>query len=149
MTARLHLAAEEDLPKLLPLVAAFHAHEAIVSTEAQREDAVLPLLQGSPHGAIWLIGPRRAPVGYIALSFGWSIRTGGMNATVDEFFVRESIRGRGMGTEVVSTLVPQLAQAGLTAMTLEIAPDNTRARRTYEARGFRMRDKYQMMTWRA
>ncbi len=98
-------------------------------------------------GAIWLIGPRRAPVGYIAISFGWSIELGGMDGFVDEFFIRENVRGRGMGTEVLSQLIPQLAQAGLMALHLEVTPGNTRAQKLYSRRGFKMRDGHQLMSW--
>lgn len=149
MSAALHLATEADLDRLLPMVAAYHAFDNIHKTDEHRRDAILPLLQGSPHGAIWLIGPRRAPVGYIAISFGWSIELGGMDGFIDEFFIRENIRGRGMGTEVLAALLPQLAQAGLKALHLEVAKDNGNARKLYLKQGFEMRDGYNLMTWLA
>ena len=52
----LHLASPEDLPKLLPLVSAFHEHQGFNTSPEHQHDAILPLLEGSPHGAIWLIG---------------------------------------------------------------------------------------------
>ncbi len=149
MTAALSLATEADLDRLLPLVAAYHAHEGIEQDDEARRAALAPLLAGSPHGAVWLIGPRRAPVGYIAVSFGWSIELGGMDGFLDEFYIRERVRGRGMGTEALSALLPELAQAGLVALSLEVAPDNARAVKLYERRGFRLRDGYHLMTWRA
>ncbi|WP_374213217.1 GNAT family N-acetyltransferase [Psychromarinibacter sediminicola] len=145
----MHLADADDLDRLLPLVAASHAHEGIEQDDATRRAALAPLLEGSPHGAIWLIGPRRAPVGFIAISFGWSIEMGGLDGFVDEFFIRESVRGRGVGTEVLMGLLPQLAQAGVTALHLEVGRDNDRARKLYEKRGFRMREGNSLMTWRA
>ena len=93
MTAALHLATEADLDKLLPLVAGYHAFEGIDPGDDHRRDALAPLLQGSPLGAVWLIGPKRAPVGYIAVSFGWSIEMGGMDGFIDEFFIRETVPG--------------------------------------------------------
>ena len=99
-------------------------------------------------GAVWLIGLRRAPVGYIALSFGWSIEFGGMDGIIDEFFIRENVRGRGMGTEVLMALMPQLAQAGLKALHLEADPANEPALRLYQRRGFKVRDGYHFLTWR-
>ena len=149
MSAALHLAEEADIERLLPLIASFHALENISQTDTTRRAAILPLLQGSPHGAIWLIGPRRAPAGYIAISFGWSIEMGGMDGFIDEFFIRENIRGRGMGTEVLSAPIPQLAQAGLKALHLEVSNENTKAMDIYAKRGFRIRDGYHLMTWLA
>ena len=149
MTATLTLAAVDDLDRLLPMVAAYHAFEGIEQTDDVRRAALTPLLNGSPHGAVWLIGLRRAPVGYIAISFGWSIELGGMDGFLDEFFIREGVRGRGMGGEVLSLLIPQLAQAGMVGLSLELAPENTRARQLYERRGFKLRERFNLMTWRA
>ncbi|WP_425053681.1 N-acetyltransferase family protein [Psychromarinibacter sp. S121] len=148
MSAKLHLAGEDDLDRLLPLVAAYHAFEGIEQDDATRRAALAPLLAGSPLGAVWLIGLRRAPVGYIALSFGWSIEFGGMDGIIDEFFIRENVRGRGMGTEVLMALMPQLAHAGLKALHLEANPANEPALRLYQRRGFKVRDGYHFLTWR-
>jgi ribosomal protein S18 acetylase RimI-like enzyme len=147
MSAKLRLAGPDDLERLLPMVAAFHATEGIQSSEEHRRAAVAPLLEGSNLGAIWLIGPSRGPVGYIAVTFGWSLELGGMDAFIDEFFIRENVRGRGMGTEVLMALLPQLADAGVTALHLEVAKDNARAQALYGRLGFKTREKYSLMTW--
>lgn len=149
MSASLHLATTEDAGKLLPMVAAYHAHEGIESTEETRMEGIAPLLEGSPHGAIWLIGPRKSPVGYIAITFGWSIEMGGLDGFVDEFFIRESVRGRGMGSEVMVALLGELAKGGLKGLHLEVGPGNERARRIYKRLGFRTREGHHLMTWRA
>ena len=97
MSQILHLATQKDVVKLERMVASYHAFEGIESDEIRRHAALEPILDGSPHGAIWLIGPQMAPVGYIAVSFGWSIELGGLDGVVDEFWIREAVRGRGMG----------------------------------------------------
>ena len=147
MSAALHLAAPEDAPKLLPMIEAFHGEEGVTGTPASRADAVSPLLAGSPHGAIWLIGPRAAPVGYIVISFGWSVASGGLIGFIDEFFIRDSIRGRGMGTEVLIALSKELGASGVTGLRLEVATDNDRASALYQRLGFKPRDNYRTMSW--
>lgn len=149
MSAALHLAGADDIDRLLPLIAAYHAIENITQTEETRLAATMPLLHGSPHGAIWLIGPRRAPVGYIAICFGWSIEMGGLDGFVDEFFIRKSVRGRGMGGEILNALTRHLAETGLKALHLEVARENIRARKFYEKQRFIARDRYSLMTWLA
>lgn len=148
MSAKLHLATPDDLDRLLPMVAAYHTFEGIDRSEAQRRAALAPLLDGSPHGAVWLIGPRIGPVGYIVVTFGWSIEFGGLDGFIDEFFIREGVRGRGMGSEVLTALLPQLAQAGMTGLHLEVSPDNARAQKLYAAHGFNKRDGFHLMSWR-
>lgn len=149
MSAALHLAGKDDLDRVLGLVASYHAFENIEQSDATRQNAVRPLLQGSPHGAIWLIGPRKGPVGYIAITFGWSIEMGGMDGFIDEFFIRNTVRGRGMGGEVLAALLPQLADAGVKALHLEVGVDNSRAEKFYSKHHFKRRSAYNLMTWLA
>jgi ribosomal protein S18 acetylase RimI-like enzyme len=87
-----------------------------------------------------------APVGYIAISFGWSIELGGLDGVLDEFWIREAVRGRGMGGEAILALQKTLKGAGVVALSLEVARGNDTALRLYERTGFKRRD-YQYMTW--
>ncbi len=148
MTQILHLATSGDLDKLERMVAAYHAFEGIESDEAARKAALAPLLEGSPHGAVWLIGPKMAPVGYIAVSFGWSIELGGLDGVIDEFWIRDAVRGRGMGGEALLALQKALRDAGVMALSLEVAHGNETAQRLYSRSGFEPRD-YRFMTWKA
>ena len=146
MSTALHLAGPDDLAKLLPLVAARHAEEGIAQTEAARRAALEPLLAGVPQGAVWLIGPRSAPLGYIAIGTGWSIELGGMDAFVDELYIRPAVRGRGLGAEALSALTRALKAQGVRALHLEVAQDNEAARALYAKLGFASRERYQVMT---
>lgn len=145
MTA-LTLARPDDLDRLSPLVAAFHDEANISQTEATRHAALLPILEGSPHGVVYLIGPGRAPIGYIVISFGWSVEFGGLDGYVDEFYIRPGVRGRGIGTEVMISLPKALAGAGLKALHLEVRRDNEKARKLYEKLRFLPRDAYSLLT---
>ncbi len=145
MTA-LNLAKPEDLDRLAPLVRAFHEETHITQDETKRHAALMPLLQGSPHGAIYLIGPGRAPIGYIVISFGWSVEFAGLDGFVDELYIRPGVRGRGIGSEVMGALPKALAGAGLKALHLEVRRDNTRARKLYEKLRFSPRDEYSLLT---
>lgn len=146
MKASLHLANSTDLERLEPMVAAYHAFEGIQSDQPARVAALSPVLEGLPHGVVYLIGPRKAPVGYIAISFGYSIELGGIDGFIDEFFMRENIRGRGLGSEVLANLLPSLASHGVKALHLEVSPDNARAQKLYRRAGFALRDGYHLMT---
>lgn len=147
MSQILHLAGEADLDRLLPMVRAYHAAEGIDVSDEHRRDALLPLLEGSPHGAVWFIGPKMSPVGYVAVCFGWSIELGGMDGFIDELWIREKVRGRGMGSEALFLLLATLKESGLKAMHLEMAEGNP-AERLYRRAGFRRRD-FALLTWTA
>ena len=146
MSAALHLAGPDDLDRLMPMVSACHAERGLTSDPDRREAAVAPLLDGSPHGAVYLIGPRKSPVGFIVVTFGWSLEFGGMDGSVDEFWIRPNVRGRGMGFEVLSALLPALEGAGLRALHLEAEEGNLRAQKLYARHGFRLREGQRLMT---
>ncbi|MDQ7071610.1 MAG: GNAT family N-acetyltransferase [Rhodobacterales bacterium] len=145
MTA-LHIAKPEDMARLQPLVAAFHGEVGIDRSDASRERGLAPLLDGIPHGVAYLIGPQKAPIGYVVISFGWSVELGGLDGFVDEIYIRPGVRGRGIGSEVLLKLPKALASAGLCALHLEVSRDNTRVRALYEKLHFKPREQYMLMT---
>ncbi|MCF6443458.1 N-acetyltransferase [Nereida sp. MMG025] len=124
MSASLHLAGPDALARLATMIDAAGSPLDF----AQIEGALAPILNGTPHGAAYLIGPARAPVGFVLVSFGWCVNAGGMTATIDQIFIRENIRGRGMGSEVLIALPKALAAAGVMTMRAHIPSDNTRAK---------------------
>ncbi|MEX0281914.1 MAG: GNAT family N-acetyltransferase, partial [Arenibacterium sp.] len=146
MSAALLLARFADMEAVVRLVTASHEEEGITRGEDTRRAALQPLLEGSPYGAVYLIGPTRAPIGYIAITFSWSLEFGGLDGMIDEFFLRPAVRGRGIATEVLMTLPNQLARAGLRAIHLEVDLGNSTARRLYERTGFKARDNYALMS---
>ena len=146
MSASLTLATPEHLDRLMSLVTAFHAEEGIEQDAAARQAALQPLLEGIPHGAAYLIGPPRAPIGYIVISFGWSVEFGGLDGFIDELFIRPGVRGRGIASEVLISLPSALSSAGLKALHLEVDRANATARRVYTRAGFAPRDDYHLMT---
>ncbi|MEM6941050.1 MAG: N-acetyltransferase [Pseudomonadota bacterium] len=145
MSAVITLGTPAQAEKLLTLCAAFHAEEEIASTEESRTAALMPLLEGNPYGAVYLIGPPRAPIGYIAVCFTWSLEHGGLDALIDELYVRPGVRGRGIASEVLSALPKALGQHGLRSIHLEVAHQNTNAQRLYRRAGFVPKDDYMLM----
>ncbi|MFW8592781.1 GNAT family N-acetyltransferase [Cribrihabitans neustonicus] len=148
MSASLHLARPEHLDKVLALVAAFHTETGIASSDEDRRAGVEPLLNGHPYGAIYLIGPTRAPIGYIAVTFGWSVAFGGLDGFIDELFIRPAVRGRGIATEVLTTLPKSLAGAGVRALHAEADNRNESVQRLYARTRFDMREDHVLMTKR-
>ena len=79
MSAVLTLGKPEHLEKLFAMVTSYHAEAGITLSDEARLAGVAPLLEGIPHGIAYLIGPPRSPIGYIIITFGWSLELGGMD----------------------------------------------------------------------
>jgi GNAT superfamily N-acetyltransferase len=146
VTTAIHLAGAADLEPLLALMERFHAERALAHDDAHRRRAAGPLLEGSPHGAIWLIGPQRAPLGYVTLSFGWSVALAGREAFVQEVFIRPSVRGRGIGTEVLHSIAVSLTAGGIKALHVRLDRDDAGAARFCARVGFAARPDMVLMT---
>ena len=144
MTA-IRLATFDDLPQLTPLVSAFHQEEGIVSDPKQRDRALIPLLEGSPHGAVYMIGPCNSPMGYVVFSFIWSVEFGGLEAMVDEVYLRHNVRGKGIGKSILKRLFRTMAAHGAHSLSLEVHQKNAKAIQFYKALGFRLRQNYSLM----
>jgi len=142
----LHLASATDLPRLMPLVSAFHAEYGLALDDAHRTDALTPLLEGSPYGAVWIMGPTIAPIGYVIITFGWSVELGGMEGFVDEIYVRPAVRGRGIATEVLEQLPKVLADSGMRGLHMEVDRNDEKTQMVYRRQGFKPRDRYMLMT---
>lgn len=145
MTTAINLANEADLDRVLSLMVRYHDEVGLTYDDVHRAQVVAPLLDGSPLGAIWLIGPGRAPLGYVMVTFGWSVAHGGMVGWLEEVFIRESVRNRGIGTEVMHAIVVNLRQAGLKAMHVQLTA-GARAAGFCERCGFNLVDGFVQMT---
>ena len=65
---------------------------------------------------------------------------GGRDAIIDELYLRESHRGRGVGNQVLAFLIDFCRAEGINALHLEVFNHNERAYHFYHRHGFRERD---------
>ena len=142
----LELAAPTQLEELLPLVAAYHAFEEVETSKEQRRSSVGKLLQDKNLGEIWLVRKLDSLIGYIAVSYSYSIEFGGRDAFVDEFFIAVAERGMGVGGHVLKEIAMLLRARGIVAVHLEVDGQNERARAAYARAGFSSREKYHVMS---
>ncbi|MEM9854197.1 MAG: GNAT family N-acetyltransferase [Pseudomonadota bacterium] len=141
----LHRAGPDDHAILARLVADFHAEEQIDTDERHRQRGMRPLLEGSPHGEFFLLGPKRAPAGYALVCYGWSLEYGGLDAYLDEFYLRPGVRNRGIGSDALHAIAQYLTAKGALALALEVDFDNEAALHTYTKLGFVARGRYGLM----
>ncbi|MEL6608738.1 MAG: GNAT family N-acetyltransferase [Pseudomonadota bacterium] len=144
--ALLHQAGPEDLARLVPLIEAFHQEMGFTLPDGHAEHAVTPLLAGSPHGTAYLAGPRIAPLGYAVVCFGWSVEFGGLDGYLDELYVRPGIRGRGIAQQMLGELRTLMTDAGVGGLALEVDRTDAAAQRLYQRAGWKLRDRYSLMT---
>ena len=80
------------------------------------------------------------------ICFGWSVEFGGLDAIIDEIYVRPGVRGRGIASETLIALPRALAAGGLKAIHLEVDRTNNAALKVYTRAGFRPREDHMLMS---
>jgi diamine N-acetyltransferase len=98
--------------------------------------ALARLVREPSLGRVWLICDRGTAVGYIVVTFGYSLEFHGRDAFIDEFFIQATHRGRGWGTWILIRVESACRRLGINALHLEVGHDNVRARRLYRKMGF-------------
>jgi len=120
MSAAVNLANEDSAALCLALMEKHHAEQDLPYDDAHRLAVATPLLAGNPLGAIWLIGPARAPLGYVLVTFAWSVEAGGMVGWIAEIYMRPSVRKRGIGTETLHAVAVALRAGGVKALHADV-----------------------------
>lgn len=123
--------------ELLEMMAGLYAEDPSDQTPdpAQFRATVLHLVSHPEQGQIVLFRSEGEVSGYALLIPYWSNEFGGRVIFVDELFVREQRRSRGIATAFMAHL-RATPPWPCVALALEVTPGNARARRLYEALGF-------------
>ncbi|HSK17865.1 MAG TPA: GNAT family N-acetyltransferase [Longimicrobiales bacterium] len=135
----------EDCDRLVDMMAVFY-EEANYPLNRQRAHAAFThVLQNSGLGRVWIIVESGEDVGYIVLTMSFSMEYGGMSAFVDDFYIRLSHRGRGLGHRTLESVKTWAGQAGVRAIHLEVGRDNGPGQAVYRRAGFTDNDR-QLLT---
>ena len=87
-------------------------------------------------GKSWLIYTENEIVGYIILTYIFSFEYGGKIAFVDELFIKETARGKGIGKEAIQFIQREVPKLSLKLLYLEVEPHNENAQKLYLAHDF-------------
>jgi diamine N-acetyltransferase len=105
------------------------------------------LLSNKLYGQIWLLQDGETPIGYVVLTFGFSLEAQGRDALVDELYVREDYRGQGVGARTLEFLEDFCRSMEIYAFYLEVERHNTKAQNFYHKHGFVDGDRCLLSKW--
>jgi GNAT superfamily N-acetyltransferase len=104
---------------------------------ADKIDRTIAFLTANPGaGEIILFEAEGRVVGYSILINYWSNEYGGIVLYIDELYLCQEYRGKGMGTEFIRYLV-RTGYNQCKALSLEVVPSNSKAMKLYMRLGFR------------
>lgn len=146
-TPRFRLAARADVETLVACMREFYAIDAYPFDAAVARAALAGLVGDPALGRAWLILDGEAPIGYVVLTLGYSLEFHGRDAFVDELFIREGYRHRGVGTATLRFVEEQCPALGVHALHLEVERTNLAGQALYRKMGFRDHDRHLMTRW--
>jgi GNAT superfamily N-acetyltransferase len=139
-------ATRDDVPVLLPLIAAYWDFEAIPGFDTRRIEPQLERLLSQPGlGAGWIAFAGEAPVGYLLAVYVFSLEHAGLTAEIDEFFVLPAGRGSGAGTQMLRAAESEFVRKECTNVALQLGRANDAARRFYRRHGYGERAGYELL----
>jgi ribosomal protein S18 acetylase RimI-like enzyme len=138
-------AAIEDVPQLVALMTEFYSEAATPLDSKRAAVAFSALLADDRLGHVWLIQAGEGDVGYVVITFSYSMEFGGRNAFLDDLFVQAPFRRAGLGTAALKELRAFCAKQGVRALHLETGRDNAAAQALYRRAGFKVTDR-QLLT---
>ncbi len=147
MSLKMIPAEAADIETLVVFMRDFYEHEALQFDEPAARNALQIVMANAFLGRVFLLELDGKKVGYTVLTFGFSLEFHGRDAFVDELYICESHRGRGLGKQALEFLAQVCRDEGLAALHLEVERANTIAQELYRKQGFKDHDRYLLTKW--
>ena len=98
--------------------------------------ALKPLLSARTIGDVWIVEGEEV-LGYLVITWGWGIESGGREALIDEIYIAPSHRNQGLASALVQVSLEKARALDTKAVFLETESANPQSRVLYERLGFK------------
>lgn len=126
-------ASSNDIDQLLIFMERFYAVDGYLFNAEQTRSSLKEFISNSDRGMIWIVKEKNIPIGYIILAIIYSFEFGGRNAFIDEFYLENEFRGKGIGKKVMEYITEEAKQMNIKALHLEVEHHNEKAIHLYRA----------------
>jgi ribosomal protein S18 acetylase RimI-like enzyme len=137
MNPNIHLATESDADTLLTLMREYYTFDGHSFDPPKAHEALLGLLRDPSFGRAWIVLLDATVIGYIVLCFGYSLEYHGRDSFLDEFYLKEDYRRRGIGQRVLQLVEEEAGSLGIRSIHLEVVRRNEAAAEFYRKAGYR------------
>jgi GNAT superfamily N-acetyltransferase len=138
------IAEISDLAILIELVREFHENEKLPFDENIDADVLRNFLADESLGKAYLVQQEDEVLGYIILTLGYSLEYRGRDAFIDEFYIRPTHRGKGIGTQMLAFAEDACRELGVRSLHLEVDFENSDAQRLYDRVGYQRHNRFLM-----
>lgn len=129
-------AETSNIPVVLGMMAEFNAIDNYPFDEKLTQDNLQSFVTSPSAGRLWIICCDEVVAGYMVLAFGFSFEYKGRDAFIDEIYLKQEFRNKGIGKSAMSFIEQQAKALGIKTLHLEVERHNTGANKIYIDRGF-------------
>ncbi len=139
---RVWRASADELDTVTALIAEFRDWFGKDQPAADGMRASVERIHTSAEGEYLLgAGEDGEPAGLSQLRYRWSVWTSAEDCWLEDLYVRESARGKGLGRALVEASAERARERGCKRIELDVNEDNAPALALYEACGFTVHPK--------
>lgn len=125
-----------EMPVLLELVREFHEFENLAFDPSLDRRVLEQIITDSTIGRIWIIDESNTAIGYVIVTFGYSLEFRGREACIDELYLRPAYRRHGIGTQTLQFVEAMCRSLNIRCVNLEVDRHNNAAQMVYRKNGF-------------
>ena len=133
-----------DREEYIKMAEEFYRSDVVSHTISKEnfENAFEDALNGNLYIELYILEYEGVTAGYAAIALTYTTEGGGKTAWLDELYIREQFRGKGLGRSVIKFLQKDKS---IKRIRLEITPENERAKALYKSEGFEECEYRQMI----
>ncbi len=136
MNIEIREATKMDIELILNLMENYYSYEDLAFKKNDSRKALIDLLSNDDYGFVDLVIINNDVVGYICVTFGFSLEYFGRDCIIDEIYIVPESRRKGIGSHVLKQLEKQLIDKGVKAIHLEVFSKNKQAYHFFLKNGF-------------
>jgi ribosomal protein S18 acetylase RimI-like enzyme len=137
----------DTLDEALDLMGCLYSEAGAAHHRERARRATAGLMANPELGGVWLIAMGAETAGYLCVTVCYSLEFAGRFALLDELYLKEAWRGKGIGRQAIVFVEEWSRAHGLAAIRLEVAHANLRALELYRRQGFKAHERHLMTKW--
>ena len=141
MNIEFKIYTENSKSEVLEMMTSFNKIDGIDFDSAIGEKNLIDFTSDEMLGRLFLITHKQMTIGYVVLSFGFSFEYKGRDAFIDEFYIKEKFRNKGIGKLAMDFIEKVSKKLEINAVHLEVEPHNKTANKLYLNNGYKSNDR--------
>lgn len=137
---------QSDIATIIPMMEEFYAIDHYPIDIVVTQELFQTFIENEGLGKCWLIFHNQTLVGYLILTYVFSFEYKGQITFLDELYIKENARGKGIGRETIKFVQKYAKMHQLKVVYLEVEQHNEVAKKLYLANDFIIHNR-QIMKW--